>query len=101
MTKQTLHTTIAQLLEAKKTWLTFTNALNAAGWDLEEHPVNDVYDLFEEHVWNMIIKYRGYEAFECEEVVFSDMIYDVASGNEQKTVDEIIKDFVEPDWIEP
>lgn len=101
MTKQTLHTVIAQLLEAKKTWLTFINALDAAGWDLEEHPVNDVYYFFEEHVWDMIIKYRGYEAFEGEEATFSDMIYDIASGNEQKTVDEIMNDFLEPDWIEP
>lgn len=101
MTKQILYTAISQLLKAKKTWLTFTNALDAAGWDLEEHPVNDVYYFFEEYVWDMIIKYRGCEAFEGEEAAFRDMIYDVVSGNEQKTIDEIINDFLKPNWIEP
>ena len=97
MTKEMLYSAGTRLLEALKTWEKFRNKMYDAGLNIDEHWVNEVYYLFENQVWDMIVEYRHYPALcDGEETFFEEMLYDLATSHSDFTLEEIINCFLDP-----
>ncbi len=100
MTKEILYSAGARLLEALTTWNKFQDKMYDAGFDMDEHWVNEVYYLFENQVWDMIVEYRHYPTLcEGEEEFFEEMLYDLSCNKSEQSLEEIINCFLSPDVV--
>lgn len=97
MTKEMLYSAGNRLFEAMKIWNKFQDKMYDAGLNIDDHWANEVYYLFENQVWDMIVDYRHYPTLcEGEQTFFEEMLYSLSQGTSDQNLEEIINCFLDP-----
>ncbi len=85
MDKQFLIDAINRLIEANRLWTKMGDHIFALGGELWETKYAEAYYSYEELIFNLIVKYRGYDPFDDGEFdAFQDTIYDLSRNNTAK-----------------
>jgi hypothetical protein len=97
MTKEMLYSAGTRLLKALVTWYQFQNKTDNANFETDKHWISEIYCLFENQVWDMIVEYRHYPTL-CngEQELFKQWLYDLSCNKSEQTLEEIINCFLDP-----
>ncbi len=101
LSKETLYKTTESLFECLRIWIKFDDDMYNAGLDLSCHPICELYELFQDRVWDLIVDYRGYYALHDEEQsYFGELLYEfLKEKSEFNSIKEIVDVFLTPDFV--